>query len=208
MSQPLQKNPFVVDALKPEGLGGKGGGVYQLTATSVNPTRVIGRDEVGMPIEDTIPTVPFRFMVHPCGAINKVPIRTGSVPSMEPEAQKYEMQVMTDLIGAGWIPLEMCPYSTAYTHITRGPFVKPPAGAEDCGGAPGGCQHMKAVMEERTKRAAAKHKAEHDRVYAMKHEDTQKLIDGLTEGLGQVLARQNDAKANRERLKAGKGEEG
>lgn len=209
MSNP-QKNPFVVDQLKPERLGGGQGGVYQLTASSVSPTRVVGRDELGMPIEDTIPTTHFRLMVHPHGGINKVPMRTGSVFSMEPEAERYEQQQMRELIAQGWIPLELCPYSTEYTHITRGSFVRPPAGETDCGGKQGGCQHMHAVIKMRTDRARQIHEAEHAKVYAMKHEDTQRMIDGISEGVGAALARHVDAagaaKANRANLRAGKGE--
>lgn len=204
MSQP-QKNPFVVDQLRPERLGGGQGGVYQLTAASVSPTRVIGRDEIGMPIEDTIPTTHFRQMVHPCGAINKVPMRTGSVFSMEPEAERYEQQQMRELIASGWIPLEMCPYSTEYTHITHGPFVKIPAGEQACNGDPGGCVHMKKVIEGRIALARQKHDAEYARVFAMKHEDTQRMIDGISEGVGAALSRH--ITDNRKNLRTGKGED-
>jgi hypothetical protein len=203
-------SPFEVDQLKPEGMGGKSGKTYQLTAASVSPVRITGRDELGFPVEETIPTVYYRLFVHPRGSVDKVPMRTASVFSMEPEAERYEQIIERDLVSAGWIPFEMCPYSTAYRHITGGPFVKPPADATDadlkCNGSPNGCAHMNRLIDVRKAFALKVHNAEHDRVYAMKHEDAQKMIEGISEGVGAALAKHIDVKARRNNLKEGKGE--
>lgn len=206
MSQ--HNSPFVVDQLRPEGLGGKSGGVYQLTASSVSPSRIVGRDEIGMPVEDTVPAAYHRALVDPHGNVTKVPMRTASVFSMEPEAERYEQQTTRDLISAGWIPLDVCPYSTEYTHLTRGPFVKPPAGEEDCGGKPGGCSHMQAVIRERLKRSRAIFDADQAKLTTMKTEDVERIQEVTAKAFGAAMREHfPDPRANRTNLRTGKGEE-
>lgn len=206
-----EQSPFVVDSLRPETLGGSGGRVYQLTAASASPTRIIGRDEVGMPIEDTVPAAKWLWFVHPCGAPNKVPMHTAVAIGSIADAEKYEIATTRNLIASGWIPLWVCPYTFEYKHVTGGPFVKVPEGESDCGGHPEGCSHLKAVMRVRTERALKKHGDEEARLTRMRHEDTERLVAAMSEGVGQVLARHADPRAAKKAQAAsmatGRGEE-
>lgn len=204
----MSRSPYEVDQLVPQGLNGSAGKVYQLTQTSVHPTRAIGRDEIGRVIEDTVPTVYWKFMVHPKGSIDKVPMRTCSVFSMEPEAERYETMITRQAIAAGWIPLELCPYSTEWTHITHGPFVRIPDGESACAGSPGGCVHMHRVIAARKVWAKTIHDADQAAVYSLKNEDAKKLAEQISEGVGAALARHVDnLTASRAKLRSGKGEE-
>ena len=187
-----QQSPFVVNSLRPETMTGQVGGVYQLTNASVSPTRVIGRDEIGMPIEDTVPAAHWKYFVHPCGEPNKVVLRTAAVFDMSPEAERYEIQTTRDLVSQGWIPLGMCPYSYELAHVTGGAFVKVPDGERDCGGKPDGCEHMKRVMETRRARARAKYESEEAVLQARTREDNERMIAAVSEGVGMAMARYAD----------------
>lgn len=203
------QNPFVVSELHPERRDGSRRGVYQLNATSAHPVRHIGRDEDGMPIEDTLPTVAWRYFVTSSGCINKVPIRTCSVSSNDVDGMHYEQMIESEKVERGWIPLALCPYSTQFQHITKGPFVKPPAGEEDCGGDEknGGCVHMKALMVRRKEKVLKKHTAEVRRIEAMKDDQIERMRDGIVEGVGKAMANALDvASAAKSRLRTGKGE--
>src|SRR3990167_873934 len=149
MSNP---SPFVVDQLRPSNPNGQSNKTYELTKSSANPIRHICRDARGFPIEDTIPTAAhWAFFLTADGCINKVPLRTGAVPSMHADALAYENETMQDLVMAGWIPAWLCPYSTKMFHLTGGPFAAPPPGVQDCGGSEkeGGCEHLRALAEVR-----------------------------------------------------------
>lgn len=205
-----KQSQFVVDQLRPEGLGGGAGGVYQLTASSVSPSRIIGRDEVGMPIEDTVPAAYWRYMLDPAGNICKVPLRTAAVFSMEPEAERYEQQQIKELIGSGWIPMDLCPHSTEYTHITRGPFAKAPAGVEACDGKKSetGCEHMQKVTADRRLRSKAKHDAAQTKLTTMSTEEANRQLEQTTKAFGMALAQHMpDPSRQRQNLARGKGEE-
>lgn len=211
-----QQSPFVVTQLVPEGNEGRPAGVYQLTANSVSPQQFVGRDDMGMPVYETIPTVYWRYFAMLDGGWNKVPLRTGSVFSMHEDAIAYERMVISDLIRAGCVPGWLCPYSTEYTHITRGPFVKIPNGEEACNGdeASGGCVHLKALMAKRQKAALDKHTAEVTRIESLKDDQIARMRDGIIEGVGGAIAKhlaaaapQDVMKASKQRLRDGKGEE-
>ena len=214
------QSPFVVDRLQPQGGDGRSRGVYQLTASSVHPTRVIGRDEYGMPTFETVPTVNYREFVTASGCINKVPVRTCSVADGGSDGQNYEQMITNEKVQAGWIPLSLCPHSTAYTHLTNGPFVPLPAGEEACadGSVPhGGCHHMRKLMKMRQERALARHNTEVERFESMdaarRNAEVQRLRDGIVEGVGAVIAQHasgqesRDAGRNRLRNAAAKSEE-
>jgi hypothetical protein len=202
-----EESPFVVSELRPQRRDQHGRGVYQLTATSASPKRFTGRDEHGMPIEDTLPTVYWKYFVMPSGNVNKVPLRTGSVFSKHVDAVAYETETITELIESGCIPLWLCPYSTDYTHITHGPFAKPPAGEEACGGAEDGCSHLKKIMKVRQERVLTKHNAEVKRIEAMKDDQIERMAKGMVEGVGQAMAKhltaQDALNAGKNRLRKG-----
>ena len=188
-------NPYYHNNARP-GLVPEGGsddeGVYQLTDSTVNPTRVIGRDHLGMPIEDTIPAAYWKPFVHPCGAINKVPLRTGAVFSRAPHHEQYELREMRDKLSKGWIPLWVCPYTEEFRAFTGGPIVTPPPGEKDCGGHPQGCVHLQEVMRARTKASRERHDAEVKKMTEQSDEERKKLvadiIAGVAGGVGSVLA--------------------
>lgn len=213
MSDP-RESPFVVQQLRPQRLGGTAG-VYQLTQASTHPTAIGGRDANGLPIEETVPTTHWGNFVMPDGCVNKVPLRTGSVFSMDVDAQKYEQETLHDLITNGAIPLALCPNSTEWTHLTKGPFAKIGDG-RDCGGRPNatgkigatpadGCEHMQKLCETRKTHVLEKHRAEVRRIESMRDEERKHeaamLRDGIVEGVGQVMAQHL---AQKQRLRDGK----
>jgi hypothetical protein len=210
----MSKNPFVVDSLRPERIGG-GGGIYQLTENSVNPTVVTGVDETGMPVEETVPTAYSKKFVANDGGINTVPLRTAAVFSMEPEAERYEHLITKDIISAGFMPLDACPYTFKYAHLKNGqPLAKIPDGEKDCGGRPGAhnfetcCPHMQTVIKARRASAFAKYQKQQEQVSSMKMADVEKMQEATAKAFGQALAAHfPDQKAPRQRLQ-GKGEEG
>lgn len=150
-----QTNPFLVDRIVPERQDG--GQVFQVSAESVSPTRVIGYDEAGFPVEETVCMLAKAAkFVDNDGNICEVPLRTGRVPNNAPEHERYELMVIRDLLSQGQLPLAECPYTTKYFHIKSGPLVKPREGETMCDGAPDGCKHMKRVIEERRAKGLAK----------------------------------------------------
>jgi hypothetical protein len=144
------KNQLTVDTLEQ-------GRAYQLDEDSVSPTRVVGYDKFGMPIEETICALAKSAMfVDRWGNVCCVPLQTGRVFSSSPEAVRYEHLLVKDLILEGWLPLEACPFTQMYRHLTGGPLVRPESSAdEDCGGRPGAerleqaCEHMKGIVAKR-----------------------------------------------------------
>jgi hypothetical protein len=183
-------NPNVVQQLRPVNPTGTSTATYQLTKASVSPSRIVGRDERGFPIEETVPTVYWRPFLMLDGCINKVPLRTGSVPSMHADAVSYENETMQDLIMAGCIPAWLCPYSTMYASWTHGPFAKPPAGESDCGGshAEGGCSHLKALAAVRKKAVADAYNADLERFASQNAAEMTRMRDGIIAGVGAAIA--------------------
>lgn len=192
MQQNEMNNPFVVDQLRPVNKDGQSDLTYQLDKASVNPQRVVGRDARGMPKLDTLPTVTWKPFLMLDGCIHKVPVRTGSVPSMHQDAVAYENETFYDLIVAGCIPAWLCPYSTRFQHITNGPFADPPIGVRDCGGSnqPGGCEHLRAIAEERKKLVLENYEREMKTFAAdrdKKHESLRQEMRELVLGIGAVV---------------------
>ena len=193
---------FMVPQLTPERMGGGQAKVYQLTADSVHPVRVIGRDEYGQAIEETIPICKSREFVTVSGCINLVPIRTAPGNANDPDSLAIEQYNVTRMIRNGFLPVNECPFTHDYRSITGGPLVKPKAGESDCGGKVGGCEHLHRVMKLRRERALASWQAEQDKVARMKAED----VAAQAAAIGQVLvAHQNsgiaDLRAARQRAK-------
>ena len=208
---------FTVTELKPERIGGGSNASYNLTQSSVNPTRIVGSDDAGMPVEESIPTAYSRYFVGLDGCIKDVPMRTAAVFSMEPEAERYEMIVTKEIIGAGQLPLDACPYTYQYQHAKRGPLVAVPAGESDCGGSAtlirdgygqitsGGCTHMQKVIDLRKSNARVKHEKLQEQSKTMKTEDVERLMETTAKAFG--VAMQNNAReSNKDRLRNGQGE--
>lgn len=178
-------SPYEVDQLRLEQRAE--GRVYQLTYDSVSPTRVIGRDKNGLPIEETVCALAksARFVdLH--GNVCDVPLRTGRVYSEEPEAVRYEYIITKELIGQGQLPLAECPYTMDYKNFVGGPLVKPPPGESDCGGKPDGCEHMQRIIEARRKVGREKWKADQDAVNTMSTGEAAALLQKLTRAIGMV----------------------
>jgi hypothetical protein len=209
-------NPFVVTELTPRSRDGSDNRKYELTKQSAHPTRVVGRDDLGRPVEETVPTVYWKPFLMIDGCINKVPLRTGSVPSMHTEAVAYENETMYDLIIDGCIPTENCPYSTKHSHITRGPYVRIPEGESDCGGsrAEGGCAHMRALAIKRKAAVRADYDKREEEFSKMQRSEMERMREGIVAGVGEAMAThlakmspQQRVEAGRNRLREGKGEE-
>lgn len=147
------------------------------------------------------------------GGINKVPLRTGSVFSMQAEAVAYENEITTELVSLGCIPAWLCPHSTKFQHITGGPFLP---GGQDCGGKPEGCEHILALSEERKAGVKERYDAEAKLLADKAAEEYKKMVagivEGVSEGVGAALARQvapatPAGAARRQNLRDGKIEE-
>jgi len=200
-----QQSPFVVDMLQPQTMTGQRHKAYQLTPQSVTPTRIVGSDDLGMPIEERVPIAYSRKFVGLDGCAKDVPLRSAAVFSSEEEALRYERATVADIVRAGQLPLDECPYTNAYRYIKGGPLVRPPAGADDCGGNVGGCDHMQTVIKARQQVARAKWDKEQEQLRQMKPEDAERLAATIAEGVGRAIAA-NDPKSNRRNLAQGKGE--
>lgn len=211
---PDPQNQFVVENLRPVNPNGTSTATYELSRNSVHPERVIGRDSRGFPIMDTIPTVYWGWFLMPDGCLNKVPLRTGSVYSKEAEAEAYEHYVTKELIEAGCIPAQFCPYSTRYAHLTFGPFVPPQHGETDCGGSAkeGGCEHLQALGKLRREDQAEKMRKFEVEMRKAKEEEILKLRDGIVQGVGAAIAQHvagnaDGASQRKKNLRDGKLEE-
>ncbi len=194
-------SPHVRNSLIPEGANGNSSNFYQLNADSVSPMRVIGYDDAGLPIEDTVPAAYWRDFVHPCGEVNKVVLHTSPVPDNATAVERYEQNTIKDLIRDGWIPLNVCPYTFEFKHVKGGPLVKVPAGELDCGGHPDGCVHLKKIQGERRIRARAKHDADQKRVESMKREDVEHMLEAVGTAIARNTAAVADMKTARGKLK-------
>jgi hypothetical protein len=208
MSDPLLE--FRRDSLVPDNARG-GGQVFQLTQASVSPTIVVGRDRWGMPVEATLPHNNGKLWVHPCGAINNVPMATAPTGWREPEQERYRQQITLDLLRNGWIPLDECPYTQAYREYTRSPcLVDNPSKIEDCGGGKDGkpCSHLGEVMKGRAERFAERHAAEQAHFQTMKAADVAQMMTTLVEGIRNADQPTPKAAlaAAKQRLADGKGE--
>ena len=194
------QSEFLVPQLTPERIGGGQAKVYQLTADSVHPTRITGRNEYGEAIEETIPICKSREFVTRSGCVNRVPLRTAPGNANDPDSLAIEQYTVTRLIRSGFLPLAECPHTSEYRAIAGGPLVRPKAGESDCGGKPGGCEHLHKVMKLRRERAHAAWQADQDWVAHMKAEE----VATQAAAIGQVLlAHQGgaDLKAARQRAK-------
>lgn len=200
MTNPNPLSQFVVNQLVPEGRNEQGR-AYQLTDSSVSPSRIVSIDDDGNEIEETICALAkSQKFVDRDGNICEVPLRTGRVLSMEPEATRYEDIMTHDQIRAGGMPLEACPFTLAYRHIKGGALIKPrKKGDEDCGGSPGAqklkdaCSHMQAIVAERRERALKRTLNEDAKMKALKTDDVAALMKAMVEGLGQKLDEKRSA---------------
>lgn len=205
-------NPNVVQQLRPKNSSGLSTLTYELNSASVSPTRIVGRDARGFPLEETVPTVHWRPFLTTDGCIHKVPLRTGSVPSMHGDAVAYENETTPELVASGWIPAWLCPYSTMFSHITRGPFARSENGEEDCGGSEreGGCSHLKHVAKLRQDYVTAEYKQRVASFSAEHQVEFERMRDGIVEGVGAAVAKYMTPQASVEqaRQKLRKGEAG
>lgn len=218
-TDPLDR--FKVDTLVPESRGPNPGSVYQLTADSISPVRITGRDRWGGNVEETVPTNGGKFWVHPSGCINTVPMMTSPVGWKlqngeyvgEGEHVRYAYGLERDLIRDGWIPLNVCPFTMRYQSVTRTScLVDNPDHVQDCDGKPDGCEHLRAVMKGRAARAAEKHAFEMQAYESMKPVDVKSLMTSLIAGMQDAAdaraatpAAPNTAAA-RKRMVEGKGD--
>lgn len=196
-------NPFVVNQLVPENR--QGGGIYQLNDLSVSPTRFVDVNEEGLPVEETIMALAKSAkFVDRDGNICDVALRTGRVPSEDPEAVRYEQIVTFELIRAGQMPLASCPYTNAYRHIKGGPLMKPPAGEQDCGGKPDGCAHMLKEIERRRAVCRERHEKQQQQFRSMGEGDIKLMMEAFGKVFGDAVA--NAAASGRANLR-GPGEQ-
>ncbi len=177
-----------VSQLTPQGSRGAGK-VYELTASSASPTRVIGTDDAGFPIEETLPHAYWREFVGLDGCVKKVPLRTSVPFTMEPEGVRYEQQVTTDIVQAGQLPLDVCPFTGEFGYIQRPRLIANPEGTADCGGKPDGCEHMLKLIVERKKRARTKYDLEQKTFTAKSQAEMIAMKEGIIEGVADVMAK-------------------
>lgn len=210
----MSDNPFVVQELRPSSPTGQSTATYQLTKASVHPLRQVGRDARGFPVFETVPTAAkWAEFLTADGCINRVPLRTGAVPSNHADAIAYENETIYDLIVDSWIPADLCPYSTKYANLTGGPFVAIPPGDRDCGGRPGGCDHLKAVAAARQALVLENYNRDLARFSSQRDEEYNRMSQGIVAGVGEAIAKhltaspapaQSARQAAAQRLKDGK----
>jgi hypothetical protein len=196
---------FIRDKLVPHSVDGSHNRFYELNPNSVTPSRIVGSDEYGMPIEERIPLAMHMPFVGLDGCVKNVTLRTHPCPDNEEDAARYGTSVLRDIIRGGQLPLNDCPYTNQYRDIKAGPLVKPPEGAVDCGGKEGGCEHMHAVIKARKAKARAKWDEDQKNARALKQEDLERMVAAMSDGVGRAIANA-DPKANRRNLAQGKGE--
>lgn len=202
MSSPLQQ--FVVDTLVPENR--QGGGTYALSEASVSPTRWT-RGEDGVVREETVCTLAKSAkFVDPDGNICDVALRTGRVLSQEMEAVRYEMVAVADQIRGGGLPLDECPHTFKFAHFKGGPLVPNPEGVVDCGGYPGGCSHMRAVIIDR--RAGSRARWESEQAKSMTKEAASEIFQAFADTFGEMLSNAQASQAKGKQKLRGTGEEG
>lgn len=162
------------------------GRVYQLTDSTVSPTRVAGRTAEGLPLEETIPAIKSEKFVDPAGNICDVALRTGRVISNDAVGERYEQQMRRDQIAAGSLPLGECPYTAEYRRWTNSPTLlgEVPPGVTPCAGVPTGCEHLKPVIESRRARTRAKWESEQVQRDGMTQAQAEGLVKAMAAGLG------------------------
>jgi hypothetical protein len=159
--------------------------VFQLTESTVSPTRPAGRSEDGMPREETIPAIKSEKFVDPAGNICDVYLRNGRVLSNDATAEKYEQTMRKDQIMAGSLPLGECPYTAEYRRWTNSETLlgEIPAGVKACNGAPGGCEHLKPVIAARLAKTLKKWESEQRKEGDLTQAQAEGLVKAMAAGL-------------------------
>lgn len=177
-------------ALSPQRIGGNSK-FYELTSSSVTPTRVLV-DAEGNVIEERVPVHYSQLWVGVDGCVKDVPMRTSAVFSMEPAHAGYEQIMTADMIRGGQLPLHACPWTHKYSFLTGGTLARSKSPGEDCGGKPDGCEHMKAVIAARLG-TALKKREDLERVDNAKSE---KQIMQMAKTIGVVMSDIQEARAS------------
>lgn len=194
------------------------GRVYQLSNNSANPTRLAGRDENGIPREETLCALAkWERFVDTSGNVMDVPLQCGRVFDPGPEAERIDMAQRRDQIRAGCLPLNECPHTTKYIDwvgaANDGALVPLPDGEKACQGKkepadhpPGvpffGCDHMEKVIKKRRELARKRH----DALQAQSADErTLGIAREVGVGVAQAMAA-TPGSAQRSRLTEGKGE--
>jgi hypothetical protein len=185
-NSPQAATAFTVGQLRPPS-DTRAGGVYQIEAGSASPTRVVGRDKLGRPIEETIPTCYYQNWVDPGGNVMKVPMRTASVFSLDAEAKRYEDETTIDLLRSGWLPMHLCPLTPVFRNVTHTPYlVDNPERVEDCGGKPDGCEHLRPIVAERQRLAKLRYQEQEEQFARMNPSQATDLLRRLAQSLDVV----------------------
>jgi hypothetical protein len=165
----------------------RAGGVYQIDASSSAPMRIVGRDKLGRPIEETIPTVYYHVWIDPSGNVLKVPMRTSSVYSIDGEAARYEQDTTIDLLRSGWLPMHHCPYTPVFRNVTFTPYlVANDDRVDDCGGKPDGCEHLKPILAARRRLDKERHAEQEEQFARLNPSQASDLLQRLAQSLSVV----------------------
>jgi hypothetical protein len=190
------------------------GRVFQLTDASVSPTRPAGRDENGIPREETICALAkHERFVDTKGNICVVPLRTSRVLGMTSEDEKYEQIQRKDQILAGSLPLAECPYTTEYARLVnpqRSPdvqnsLVPVKRGEEACNGEPEGCKHLRPIIESRRAKAIAEAERQEEVGKSISVAAAGAMMREFGEGVGSKMSHDSAGTA-RKNMREGKGE--
>lgn len=179
--------------------------VAQLTHSSVDVHRVIGRDARGQPLlEKVCMLAESEIFCDTDGNEVTIPLQTGRVSSLE-SREKYGLKHRREQIIAGALPRRDCPYTEKYADVIpgRGPLAQPPDGVKSCGGKPEGCEHYIAVRDLRRADAKARAKERAQISGAMSEAQAAQLAATL----GQVVTAAHDLGNAKGNLRAGKGEQ-
>jgi hypothetical protein len=181
--------------------------VFQLSRSTVDVHRTIGRDEAGRPIlEKVCMLAEHELFADVDGNVLTVPLQTGRVPSKE-SSEKYGRPHRLQLIRDGYLPQRECPHTLRYSDEIAGggPLVKPPEDmvAGTCNGSPEGCVHFKAVVKARVAIAKDAARVRSLAMQQMTQEQAQHLASSMVQVASALQAGVGGA---RNALRSGKGE--
>lgn len=190
----------------------RAGRVYQLTESTVSPARVVTRDRNGFEREESVCALAKHAQfVDRAGNICTVPLQTARVLGHMPCDEHYERAMIRDQIRGGGLPLAECPYTQEYRRLTGTPtLVEVAPGEEACDGEPGGCKHLKPIIEERRRLAREVIAQQQAQANHLTQQQAADMARAMAEAFGAAVGTgMIDTRAlAKQRMKAGRGEDG
>ena len=181
--------------------------IAQITRASIGRTVVVGRDEMGYPIHDKLPSKAGEKFLDKAGNESHVDLACHRVNTAETK-EKYGRRIYREKIAEGWLPKNLCPLTEQFEDLVGGPLITPLKGEKKCKLDRAevahlesirqwhGCEHYRRVKAQREE--VARQKGE-----AMKSFNPTEAMIELAKGLqARVLDKGSPLEAVRETRKA------